>query len=82
MEASQDTHGTVLLRVNTGGLFIFSNKKQFGEAKNPRSRAKWESAVRQLCTLDLLDEAGYKGEVFRMTDLGYKVADAIRRKPE
>ena len=60
------------------GLRIQANGKQFVEQRNPRSEARWEAALKQLDELELVQDLNYKGELFRLIDLGYKCADQIR----
>lgn len=81
LEASEDRSGTVMKLAFIGGFHVQTNGKQFAAAGNPRSRAAWEGAIDQLCRFGLLQERGYKGEVFGITDEGYRVADAIRLQP-
>lgn len=82
VEAAEDSSGHVLKVSFIGGFHVQTNGKQFVEEKDPRSRAAWEQAVDQLCNLGLLQERGYKGEVFAITAEGYRVADAIRLQEE
>jgi len=44
----------------------------FSEDNNPRSQARWKAAVRELVTLNLLEPLGEEGNVFGITDAGYK----------
>ncbi len=81
LEASEDSSGTVIKLAYIGGFHVQTNGKQFVDAGNPRSRAAWEGAIDQLCRFGLLQERGYKGEVFGITNEGYRVADAIRLQP-
>ena len=39
--------------------------------------ARWKSAIQELENEDLIEDRGYKGEVFRITNLGYQIADMI-----
>ena len=81
VETSEDNDGKVGILVMGGGDFrIQTNQKQFVERGNPRSRAMWEGAIKELCLLDLLEVKGYKGETFKITSKGYKVADEIKKK--
>ena len=81
LEASEDRSGSVLKIGFIGGFHVQTNGKQFVEAGNPRSRAVWEGAIDDLCTLGLLQERGYKGEFFGITAEGYRIADALRLQP-
>lgn len=78
VEASQDQFGTVMKLAFIGGFQIQTNGKQFVEPGDARSRAAWEGAIESLCREGLLDERGHKGEIFQVTDEGYRVADLLR----
>jgi hypothetical protein len=74
---ARDVNGH-LLKVRTfGGLTIQTNGKTFGTQGEPRSEALWESAVLELRDAGLLQDQGRKGEVFRITNKGYEVADRL-----
>lgn len=75
-EAGRDRHGFVLMSQHTGGMFVQTNNRNFVEEGNPRSEAKWRGVVRDLEERGLLEQEGYKGEIFRVTDLGYQLLDA------
>lgn len=76
--AAQDKDGTILRFETMGGTGIQTNRRQFSEMGNPRSEAKWTAALRELQQLDLVEAIGYKNQVFRVTDEGYRVADRLR----
>ena len=78
LEASQDNDGTVMKLWSTAGLTVQTNGKNLVEDQDPRSQARWESAVKQLASEELIQDRGDKGEVFAMTEEGYKVADLLR----
>jgi len=78
---SEDSSGGRLMKIGTqGGLIVQANGQHFGESGNPRSEARMEKTVKDLCTLGLLEDAGHKGEVFKVTDKGYDVADRLRNE--
>jgi len=70
--------GTIMFERFGGGVEVSTNGQVFNEDSEPRTVAKWESAV------DELEKAGYvkttseKREVFQMTQAGYTAADAIK----
>jgi len=76
-EASQDSGGTIIHARYIGGTDIQTNGKNLIQSKEPRELAKWEHALEQLTSKGLVVDQGYKGEVFRITNLGYQVADMI-----
>lgn len=61
-----------------GGHSVQAGKTNFVEQENPRSRAIWEGAVRELISNDLLEPIGHKGEWFKITRRGYEVADLLK----
>jgi hypothetical protein len=78
IEASLDAHGTILKIEAMDGMHISTHNTQFGEKGNPRLEAKWKAAVNQLVSLQLIEDRGYKGEVFVITDEGYRIADILK----
>jgi hypothetical protein len=78
IEGSLDNHGTILKIEAMDGVHISTHNTQFVEKGNPRAEAKWKSAVSQLLNFNLIEDRGYKGEVFVMTDEGYRIADLLK----
>jgi DNA-binding transcriptional ArsR family regulator len=76
VEASRDPQGHLFKMMLLTGLQIQTNNREFVGADNPRSRAKWEAALRELQAGELIEDSG-DGETFTMTDLGYEVAELI-----
>ncbi len=76
-EASQDDGSTILHARYIGGTAIQSNGKNLIPSNDRREVAKWEDALEQLRSFDLVVDRGHKGEVFEITNLGYQVADMI-----
>ena len=74
--AASDGHGTILRREYIGGQDIQAGNQSFGDSSR-REFAKWEAALNQLISQDLVAERGYKGEIFELTHEGWAVADAI-----
>ncbi|EGR0027859.1 DUF4062 domain-containing protein [Vibrio alginolyticus] len=76
-EASQDRNGTVMHLRHLGGTNVQTNSKNFIESNERREVARWEAAIDELVSKDLLVERGYKGEMFEITNFGYQIADMI-----
>lgn len=76
-EASQDRGGMILLARYMGGTAIQTNGKNLISSNERREIAKWEQALNELVSNDLVVARGYKGEMFEITNLGYQVADMI-----
>jgi len=76
-EASLDSHGTIIYFEHLGGTTIQTNGKNLIPNENPREIAIWKAAIEGLAINNLIEDQGYKGEVFQVTALGYQVADMI-----
>jgi hypothetical protein len=80
IEASNDPSGTVMKLAYLGGFDIQTNGKRLNSDFEPRTRATWQAAIENLVKDDILEERGYKGEVFALTLYGYKIADNLKKK--
>ena len=80
IEASEDPSGSIIKVSYKGGFDVQTNSKRLNVDHEPRTRALWESTFDKLITKDLIEERGFKGEIFALTLLGYKVADALKEK--
>jgi hypothetical protein len=78
LEAAEDPQGTIQHVQFIGGEHLQTNRKQFIEQNNPRSRAAWEGALRELEELELIKSVGDRGEVFEVTREGYQMAELMR----
>lgn len=74
--AAKDDHGTILKIAFIGGRIIQAGGEQFG-GDHGREAAKWENALTELESNDLVVSRGYKGEVFELTHQGWQIADAL-----
>lgn len=75
LEAIQD--GTVLSLDTLGGSHVQTNGKDFVAPDDRRSEARWKAAVEELVERGLLRQTDLEGEVFSVTDLGYKTGDRL-----
>jgi TIR domain len=78
IEAAADKHGIVMRTRSNAGVAVHTNGKQFITRGDPRSEAQWEGAVQELEGVALVQDQGHKGEVYRITHEGYRIADIIR----
>ncbi|ENU4316792.1 DUF4062 domain-containing protein [Acinetobacter baumannii] len=76
-EASLDSNGSIMYLSYIGGEDIQTNGKNFISSRQPREVARWKSAIEELKDENLIEDRGYKGEIFRITNLGYQIADMI-----
>jgi hypothetical protein len=77
LEAAADRSGTIMKLAYIGGQHLQTHGKAFGDARDRRSQARWEHALEQLESERLIVPAGDKGQLFKLTELGYQVADKI-----
>ena len=76
LEAAKNA-GEIMCVHGYGGLNISVNQRQFIDARNPRSRAQWESALDELVMANFVKP----GEMFyRLTREGYAEADKLSVK--
>lgn len=68
--------GSILKLSMLGGRMIQAGGESFGEGHG-REAAKWEAALNELESENLVVGRGYKGEVFELTHEGWAVADAL-----
>jgi len=78
VEASLDAHGRILSVPTMGGLHLATHNRNFGQTGDARSEAKWKAALAELVSLSLIESLGSKGEVFAVTDEGFRVADFLK----
>lgn len=76
-EATLDSHGTIIMLRHIGGTDLQTNGKNLIDVQDRKVVAKWESALEQLRLESLVIERGTKGEVFEVTDQGFKIAEHI-----
>ena len=78
-EASRDPAGLILRLTAMGGSsFLKTNGRAFGGDGIPDEQARWESAVRQLLGVGLIEPQGDR--VFCITPEGYQAADDLRHR--
>ena len=75
VEASKDSNGIIRHVRTFGGLYIETNNIEFVEPRNPRSEAAWRAALVELENLELVEDRGGQGELFRITQRGFEIAD-------
>jgi hypothetical protein len=78
IEAAADRNGRLMRIRNMGGMTVQTNNKTFANEGDPRSEARWERVIQELESLGLIEDRGFKREVFAVTDTGFRVADLVR----
>lgn len=76
-EASLDPYGDIISISSFDGKTIQTNGKNMNHENTPRSRALWENALKELEDNGLVECPNYKREIFKITKLGYEVADIL-----
>ena len=77
VEAVDATDGSILCVRSMSGLHVQAGGRDFVSEGDARSEALWMAAVKELVEEGLIADLGHKGEVFRVTQAGYSVADAL-----
>ncbi|MES0007915.1 DUF4062 domain-containing protein [Mesorhizobium sp. M0062] len=75
LEAAKDKSGIIMRLQTLGGSHVQTNGRDFVQSNDTRATAKWRGAVDELARLALIEDRGGKGEVFFVTDAGYRAAD-------
>jgi hypothetical protein len=82
IETARDKNGNVLSFRHMAGHTIQANSKTFGDSKDRRSMARWEHAIEQLVSNDLIVPRGHKGEVFEITEAGYQLSEKLEKQAD
>jgi len=76
-EASKDPSGVIMMYETLGGSYVHTNQREFVTPGDARSAARWRGAVRELEALRLVEDQTTKGEIFHVTEEGYRIADLV-----
>lgn len=77
-QCEEGNKGIVIQSHTMRGVTIQAGSKEFANPDDgERAEARWESAVEELAKLKLIEDQGYKREVFKVTHRGYSVFDEI-----
>ncbi|MGR6429395.1 hypothetical protein ACU5AY_00580 [Rhizobium sp. PAMB 3174] len=77
IEASNDKSGVIMSVRHMGGQAIQTNGRNFVDSSDRRSVARWEAAINELLEQGFITPRGNKGEIFEITDKGYKYSDDL-----
>jgi hypothetical protein len=75
--AAKQDEGRIMYVQYMGGSDMQAGHKNFIVPYSDREEARWRAALDELHGHGLVEDVGYKGEIFRLTKLGYEVADEI-----
>lgn len=76
---SNDDNGVLMYLRFLDGTEIRTNGKCLNSSMERREVTKWEAAIEELLCLDMIIPAGKKGEIFKITQLGYKTSDLAKK---
>lgn len=80
IEAAKDVDGIVIRSKTMGGLIIKTNGRNIVSPQDPRSEARWDDALDELCKENLLRDKNMHGRVYQVTNYGYEMADKLARE--
>lgn len=80
IEAAQEISGTIFKSRTMHGTSIHIGRKNLIDDQNPRIIARWEAALRALCEQGFVEDRGHQGEVFAVTDEGYRIVDRLKER--
>ncbi len=75
LEAAKDSNGAILFL--SAGACVQTNGREFVVPESARSASKWRQALSELHDFGLAVVSDSKGEVFTLTDAGFRMADLL-----
>ena len=72
------THGHILFEHTGLGPIVSAGDTVLFEQGSAREEAKWRAALEQLVEAELIVDRSSNGEVFTVTDAGYRLADTLK----
>lgn len=82
VEASRDSQGVIVQSETMAGGSVGTNNRSFIQRGDARAHALWRGAVSELHRNGLIEDRVGKGQVFFLTDLGFRTVDLLTRPPE
>ena len=73
---ASENNGTIMTPKTFGEQSIHAGKKSFGKSSK-REYAGYESALSELVASGYVQPVGHKGEIYKLTHEGWKLADAL-----
>jgi hypothetical protein len=78
VEMSKDPSGIAFKIATQSGFSVQTNGKNIATDYTSRVRAEWDELFDNLLYKSIIQERGYKNEVFALTAKGYKIADSLK----
>lgn len=82
LAAAEDPRGLVLVHQTLSGDTVQANRINFTAGADARRTAAWRSAVSQLEFNVFIEDRGGKGQVFYVTDAGFRYAERLKNAQE
>ena len=76
VEATKDQHGAIMSLRTMDGAHVQTNGRDFVRG-GARGEAQWRAAVEELENLGLIEDRAGQGELFYVTDEGYRITDLL-----
>ncbi|HFD31677.1 MAG TPA: hypothetical protein ENJ28_03030 [Gammaproteobacteria bacterium] len=76
LEAAKDKNGTIMVSNTLGGRSFQVGSETFGK-ENSREFSKYEEGLEELVTFGFVKERGGKGEIFELTNKGWKASNVL-----
>jgi len=82
LTAAASADGHIMYMRYMGGANIQVGNQNFMTSNSPREEARWKAAIEELLSFRLIEDAGHKREIFRLTKSGYDAADQIKARKD
>jgi hypothetical protein len=79
LAGAADRQGVVFAVQMLHGYEVSANGREFVVPPSARMEAKWRAVVQELVAAGLIEPRGPKREIHRVTDVGYRLADALEK---
>jgi hypothetical protein len=77
IEVSKDDHGILIYQSTMGGFSFQTHGENLCPEQSARTVAKWKAALDDLINNNVLESEGSRGAIFRLTALGFQIADKL-----
>ena len=77
VEDAENGLGAIVKTKTLGGTFIQTNGKNFGEADDRRSIARWEAAIEELLRVGYLEDPTGRDSLFQVTHQGFEFIGSL-----
>jgi len=79
LEAGRSIDGSIMRLPTLDGIMIQANRQIFVEEDESLKVSRWEIALEDLEIHELIKDTGLKGEVYKVTQLGYQLIEQVMK---